>query len=362
MDCLWKERWDLTRRRHEGWWRGTDLVVSSWGNGLLPAGTGSADSGEGSSTVADRAADPRAFAAHERRLLASKRHPLDLIPFVYVDYGTVPLAELLGARAEHREETVWYRHTDLSPDNDRVLRFDPGTEAFKRMSAVAALERAEASNDYFVGAPALCPGLDVLAELRGPQELLMDLALEPEWVHRKLTEIQEASFTAMDALGPYSTYPDGSSFHAFFMLWAPVRAALAQCDAAAMISADMFAQFVVPYLKEFCGRVDRVLYHVDGPDALRTVDQLLEIEDLDAIEFTPGPQVPGGGDPRWYPLYRRIKEAGKSVQAVWMRSAEVLPLLDAVGPEGMYLMVDFDSAEEAEELGRAVAPYYRAKD
>jgi len=119
----------------------------------------------------------------------------------------------------------------------------------------------------------------------------------------------------------------------------------------------MYEEFVIPYLREFCQRVDRVLYHVDGPDALRTVDLILEVPELDAVEFTPGPQIPGGGDSRWYPMYRKIKEAGKSVQAVWMKIGDVEPLLNAVGPDGMYLEVDVDDMEAAVELERIVARY-----
>jgi len=85
----------------------------------------------------------------------------------------------------------------------------------------------------------------------------------------------------------------------------------------------------------------------------------LEVEELDAVEFTPGPQIPGGGDPRLYPMYRKIKEAGKSVQAVWMKAKDVEPLLDAVGPAGMYLEVDVADLAEAEELERVVARYRR---
>ncbi len=359
MQCSWKDDWEQTKARYEAWWKGEGLVVSLWGNGVdvgLPRDPAIPEV-DPASTPETRAASPEAFADHELRLLNSKRNPLDVIPFAYVDYGTVPLAEVLGTPSQPRNETVWYKHTDLSPDNDKELRFDSESPVWRRMLAVAAENRRLGEGRYFCGAPALCPGLDVLAELRSPQELMMDLVTEPEWVHRKLAEIQKASFEAMDAMAPHLVYPDGSSFHAFFMLWAPVRTALAQCDAAALISPAMFEEFAIPYLSDFCKKVDRVLYHVDGPDALRTVDLILEVEDLDAVEFTPGPQVPGGGDPRWYPMYRKIKEAGKSVQAVWMKIPDVEPLLDAVGPDGMYIEVDVANMNEAAELERIIAKF-----
>jgi hypothetical protein len=83
----------------------------------------------------------------------------------------------------------------------------------------------------------------------------------------------------------------------------------------------------------------------------------LEIEALDAIEWTPDPQVPSGGDPEWYPMYRRILDAGKSVQAVGVEVDEVEPLLDAVGGKGMYVHTAVSNETEVERLLRIVEPY-----
>jgi hypothetical protein len=87
------------------------------------------------------------------------------------------------------------------------------------------------------------------------------------------------------------------------------------------------------------------------------LDALLEIPELDAIEWTPDMKVPPGGDLCWYDLYRRIKAAGKSVQVWNIRPEQVVPLLDAVGPEGLNLLCIFQDAKEAEALARQVEPY-----
>ena len=60
----------------------------------------------------------------------------------------------------------------------------------------------------------------------------------------------------------------------------------------------------------------------------------------------------GGGSPRWFDLYRRILNAGKSVQAVGVAAHEVVPLLDAVGPKGLYVSTHCQSPEQAERLLR----------
>lgn len=70
------------------------------------------------------------------------------------------------------------------------------------------------------------------------------------------------------------------------------------------------------------------------------------------------PRGEGGGHPRWYDLYRRIKAGGKSVQAIGVKPDEVIPLLDAVGPKGMYVQCQAASEAEADALLAKVQPYY----
>jgi hypothetical protein len=151
--------------------------------------------------------------------------------------------------------------------------------------------------------------------------------------------------------------PDGSSAYRSFYLWGPGKIAKLQCDMSAMFSPEMFGEFAVPGLTEQCEWLDHSLYHLDGTQALCHLDQLLGIDGLDAVEWTPQAGIETGGSPRWYDLYRRILTAGKSVQAVNVEPGEILPLLDAIGGRGVYLITQFGSEREAEEMADKVEPY-----
>ena len=214
-----------------------------------------------------------------------------------------------------------------------------------------------AQGKYVVGCPDLVENVDIVAALRDPQLLLMDMVERPDWVIEKVRETNQVFFEVYDRIYDIIKLDDGSSVFGAFRLWGPGKVAKVQCDTSAMFSPAMFAKFVVPALAEQCEWLDHAMYHLDGHQCIKHLDLLLGIDALDAIEWTPDPQVPTGGDPAWYPMYRKILEAGKSVQAIGVKPEEVEPLLDAVGGKGMYIMTTIENEAHAENLLKLVEPY-----
>jgi hypothetical protein len=207
----------------------------------------------------------------------------------------------------------------------------------------------QSQGNYLVGMPAILPNLDVLAEVRGAGELMIDMLDRPQWVLEKLQEIEVAYMQAFDRMYELIKLDDGSMAFGYFMLWGPGKTGLLQCDVATMISPRMFKRFVVTYLRQSCQFLQYSMFHVDGHQCLGHVDHLLDIEDLDAIEWTPDPQVPPGGSSHWYEMYRKILDAGKSVWVANIDVNEVIPLLDAIGGKGVYLNVTTANGAELQE-------------
>jgi hypothetical protein len=227
---------------------------------------------------------------------------------------------------------------------------DPANRWWQYHIAVIHEALRRSNGRYVVGFPDLIENLDVLAQLRDGQLLLMDLLERPEWVKAKLQEINTAFFQAYDAMYELLRDPWGGSTFCAFELWGPGKVCKVQCDVSCMISADMFREFVVPPLTEQCAWLDNVMYHLDGTQAMHHLPALLEIEAVDAIEWTPQAGIEGGGSPRWYDLYRRVKAAGKSVQAVGVLPHEVEPLIEAVGPDALFIITSAKSEAEARRL------------
>jgi hypothetical protein len=206
-----------------------------------------------------------------------------------------------------------------------------------------------------VGCPDLIENVDILAAMRDPQRVLLDFIERPDWVEEKVREINQVFFGAYERIYDIIKRPDGSACFDAFRLWAPGKVAKVQCDASAMFSPDMFSRFVLPALTQQCEWLDYSMFHLDGHQCIQHLDLLLSIDALDAIEWTPDPQVPSGGNAEWYPMYKRILQAGKSVQAIGVKADEVAPLLDAVGPQGMYILTEKLAPAEVEKISEVAS-------
>jgi len=150
---------------------------------------------------------------------------------------------------------------------------------------------------------------------------------------------------------------DGEMTFCYFSLWAPGRMAKLQCDLSGMFSIKSFNRFVQPFIREQCQRLDYSMYHLDGVDAIRHLDALLEIDELNAIQWTPGVGQPQGGDPCWYDLYRRIRAAGKAVMPSQVEGSELQPLLDVIGPQGMHVLMNFRTECDIDKALETAARY-----
>lgn len=341
MNSLWKNNWTQTQQHFTDWWNREGLVLGCWGTGIDHGGSAHADAAKPVNvTDAERYhTDPQHVAQRIFYEMSHKVWPADVLPVAWPDIGTVTLAPHLGSTVKYEKGNIWYGACISDPDSHPPLRFDPDRHHCQMLASVLRKTVEYSRGHYFVGMPAIVPNLDVLAELRGTENLLMDMIERPEWVHKKLQEIETAFRQVFDELYEVIKDDDGSMAFGYFMLWGPGKTGLLQCDMAAMFSPKMFDEFAVPYLRQSVDYLDYSMYHVDGHQCLGNVDALLEIEGLDAIEWTPDPQVPPGGSPHWYDLYKRILGAGKSVWVANIDTDEAIPLLDAIGPKGVYLNV-----------------------
>jgi hypothetical protein len=342
-NARWKENWEESRRHYLDWWAGRGLVISMWEH-LEKEGAPREDAPR-PAPAWDRQQywfDPEWRAANIHYKLSHSSFKADILPVANTHLGPGSLAAILGAELEGGEDTIWIHPRAV--ETGAIVLDETNRWWRLHLDLIRACKRLSQGN-YFVGCPDLIEGLDTLAGLHGTQQVLLEMVDEPEKLEEQLQAVNDIWFQVFERI--YQEINEhGEMAFCYFSIWGPGRIAKLQSDISIMISPRSFRQFVQPYIRQQCQRLDYSLYHLDGVGAIRHLDALLEIEELDAIQWTPGVGQPQGGDPCWYDLYKRIRAGGKSVMPCWVEVNELAPLLDAVGPAGVNVLMHFTSERD----------------
>ena len=348
----WKPDWPIVRERFIDWWNGKGFLVGCWSGVHLRHPHTAIAAPEQPRSLEQQWVDVPWRVEQSRRSAAWSGYPLDTLPVADPWFGPGSLALYLGSPPTWQSDTVWFNPCIADPDNHPPIRFDAENPWWKLQLLLIRGMLDAAAGDYFVGAPDMAENWDALGSLRESQSLLLDMIERPAWVRNRIDEINDAYFQIYDRVYEMLRHQDGMT--GWFRTWAPGKVAKVQCDGCSMFSPAMFREFVVPALTRQCDWLDRSLYHLDGSQCLPHLDALLEIESLDAIEWTPDPKVPQGGSPHWYDLYRRILKAGKRVQVLNPAPEEIPPLFDAIGADGVYCLCFFGTEWQADAYARVV--------
>ena len=350
----WKDNLEETKQHYIDWWNHKGIVLNMWEHfqqGVTPHAdikmpTAPAD-------LNQKWFDPEWRAQYLDWYVAHSSLKADMLPVANTQLGPGSLAAILGGVFEGGEDTIWIHPNPKLTDD---FHFDDNHPNWLLHKDLLRAVKRKAQGHYYVGMPDLMEGLDVLAAMKGTDKVLLDTVMQPEVVEQQMRRINEIYFKVFDELYDIIREGDEMAF-CYFSSWAPGKMTKIQSDISTMISVEDYRRFVMPFISEQCRRIDYTLYHLDGVGALHHLPALLEIDDLNAIQWTPGVGQPQGGSPEWYDLYRRILDAGKSIMACWVTLDELRPLLDNIGGDGVHLEMDFHNEAEVEEAMKIVEEY-----
>ncbi len=351
-ELLYREDMDAARQRLTTWWNGGDI-----GRPMLHVTAPRAEPIEDVPVMPEPAGWLTDYSTRDfdyRVNLAVRgcvrtHYLAEAVPFACPDLAPNCLALYLGCAGVEQHGTVWCEPCIDMPET-ACFDYDPGNFYWDFTLRLGREQLKHGAGKFLIQFPDLIEGLDTLAAMRGNEVLLGDLVERPGWVHHALKQITDRYFRYYDVL--YDLFRDevGGSF---FWAWAPGRMVKLQCDFSAMISPDMFGEFMVPVLTEMTERISYSMYHWDGPGALVHHDHLLGIAGLDMLQWTPGSGNPAPDDPNWWPYYHKTVEAGKKL---FVHSSGGLDSLRAMkrefGPGLNQFLIAYSasSLEEAEEF------------
>lgn len=333
------QRWDRIRRDYGQWWDGT------LGRPLIHAAVSGRDPGRPQPELPshrfvpfyDPSVSPEAIVDRWDYDLSTVKFLGDGFPSVWPNFGAGVIAALLGCRldAQLTGYTVWYHPAERREAKDLHFRYDPENRWLKQIKALmqAAVDRW--AGRVQVSMTDLGGNLDILASFRPGEQLLLDLYDCPDQVKRLTWEAHELwlrYFNEFNAI----LQPANPGYTAWTPIFSEQPYYMLQCDFCYMISPEMFDEFVKPELAATCDRIEHAFYHLDGPGQLPHLDSLLEIDNLDGVQW-----IPGAGSPpatAWPEVYRKIHAAGKRIQ-IFGTIADLDVIADQVGTaEGMVLI------------------------
>ena len=363
---LSKANWEETKTRWDMYWKrslqGMPLMC------VVAEKPGSVDpeiqAELKSKNMYDKYRDAKRIAARYRYWAETHEFLADSFPNVSLDFGPGSLAAYLGSDIEFHPGTVWFKPCVDEWEGFPELRFDPENPWYKEHLQLFRDVKELADDDYYIGIPDIMENIDVLASLRGAQDTIFDMVDEPDEVEERISQVQKLYYRYFDSFYDICAKEENgvkSSCYTVFQIWGRGKTLKLQCDFSAMMSPKQFRQFIQPALMDQCGGANNVLYHLDGPDAIKHLPALMEVEGIDALQWTSGSYNPDGSNEMWFGIYDQVIKANKGLWVQiydgkvedWIRRLDVL--IKRYGSNALFIhfpTMDMATAEKLLEHAR----------
>jgi hypothetical protein len=296
-------------------------------------------------TIKDRWMDTEYFTACAVAGVMNTDFVGDALPNAYPNLGPEVFSAYFGCELDYSETTAWA--IPNLHDWSEVGKIKFSTDNFyyqKVMERTDALLEA-GKGKFYVGITDMHAGADCLAAFRDPLQLNIDMIEAVDEVKALLRYTNDVYFQVMDtyyekfdaAQGAFSSWPGIVSTKRWYV---PSN------DFSCMVSKAMFDDVFLPGIIEECRHMEANVYHLDGPDALRHLDSLLAIKELNAIQWVYGAGKGRASD--WLPVYKKCQAAGKGLQ-INLELDEIDLFMQELRPQGLWLAIhgvpDRDTAD-----------------
>lgn len=279
----------------------------------------------------------------------------EAFPALNPDLGPDFFATCYGTELNFGETTSWSIPwiTDQNIEEFLEFKMDFENEYYKKMVELTKAAVEDGKDKYLVGITDLHPGGDALVSMRGPQNLCYDTLDYPEFIQNGVMSLLPGFKKVYDELYKLITkYQEGST--CWMNIWHPGKWYPTSCDFSCMISKEMYNNLLVEEIEEEVHYLDASIYHLDGLDALKHLNRLLEIPELDGIQWSYGTGNPTAS--HWIPEIKKIQEAGKCVQ-ISVMPEELEIMLKELKPEGLMYLIEAKTEDEAKDLMKIAEKY-----
>jgi len=271
----------------------------------------------------------------------------EAVPVFWLSFGPDEIAVFCGAELAWSKDsgnTNWSKPSVDDWEDALPLVMQEDHPLWRRMLEFYACAAQRMAGKMLPVPPDLHTNMDLLAAVRGPERLCLDLIDRPDVIDRAMADARAVFPRVWDAVRRAGRMDEFGYCHVFYSM---EGAAVLQCDFSCMISPEMFRRWVLPALEEEAQTVKHALYHWDGPGALVHIGDLLASHGLHTLSY-----VPGDGHGRhidYLDLFKRVQKGGKAVQ-VWGTPEEIKLAHRQLRPEKSLYCTSADSQAEADAL------------
>lgn len=283
--------------------------------------------------------------------LSSTYFAAEALPNYYPDLGPGIITAFMGSDPQFQENTVWF--TEII-DNWKTYEplFNVNNRWWEKILEMTRIALERGKDKYFVGITDFHGTGDNLLNMRGPQNLCMDLIEYKDEIKKVIKYLLDVLIKCFFQTSDMILKQQDGTTH-WMGIWGNGRHDVLQADVGALIGPAMFEEFFYNEFETYINILDKSIFHLDGPDMIRHLDLLLDIPKLDAIQW-----VPGDGKPEaigWIPMLKKIQGKGKSL-FIYSSAKNVEGLLQELSPEGLYIHVydTFNNEESAESFIKKV--------
>jgi hypothetical protein len=281
----------------------------------------------------------------------------DALPSYMPNLGPEILTACFGAELNFTETTSWSEPILHDWAEIPRLKIDRGNKYLENILEMTRRAMGVGRGKFVVGITDIHPGADLAASFRDPQQLCIDMVMEPERVQELLKQIYNSFFEFYEMNDQVIRGSGQTVTTSWLNLFAQnQRYYIPSNDFSIMISTEMFKEFFLDELLAEIEWLDRSIYHLDGPSALRHLDTLLDIKKLDAIQYVYG----DGAKPasRWMDVYAKIQNAGKKLH-ISVEPWEIDLFMQNLNPEGVMMQTAVDSVEQADAILKKISKWTR---
>ena len=263
---------------------------------------------------------------------------LDGFTTQFINFGPGSLAACIGGNHECAKDTIWFDRNPIIKDWSDYPEPKFDENSFLWQKTLEFTDKVMATEGMVASLADLGGIVDIIASLRGSQELLFDMYDYPDDIKALIKKIQPLWKQAYTIIAD-KLFKKQGCMTTWIPVWCRERYSALQCDFSAMLSPDMFEEFVLPDLIDSSEFLDKSIYHLDGPGELPHVDHLLTMPRLNAIQWVPGAGSADVADECWFEMYDKIQAAGKGVVLFSERPDMIENLINHISPNGAYILV-----------------------